>query len=120
MIYQVIKDVVSDFTLVQDSLDDNKGQETVVLENLHKSLSLDLKPIQTGKRTNSVYVKHFGSSISSRTVMGVSDNQSSHVWKKKGSVTMESGQLAELFRLRPELSEYIYMEIKNAKLTELN
>jgi predicted secreted protein len=69
------------------------------------------------RRTNSVYVKHFGNAVSSRTVFNY-DNGPSQVWKRKGMVSMDSSQIAELFRLRPELSEYVYMEIQNARLSE--
>lgn len=84
-----------------------------------------MKPANTSsattgvRRTNSVYVKHFGNAVSSRTVFNY-DNAPSQVWKRKGMVTMDSSQIAELFRLRPELSEYVFMEIQNSRLSEEN
>ena len=98
-----------------------------VMDSLHKALTQ--KPTSAasategpqGRRTNSVYVKHFGNSVNSRTVFNHYDNLSkkSQLWKRQGTVTLDGNQIAELFRLRPELSEYCFMEIENAQLSDL-
>ena len=93
-----------------------------VLQSLHGALTVKSSATPTNatsgvRRTNSVYVKHFGNAVASRTVFNY-DNEPSQVWKRKGMVTMDSSQIAELFRLRPELSEYVFMEIQNARMFE--
>ncbi len=91
-----------------------------VLQSLHGALTVKqnapANATSTGvRRTNSVYVKHFGNAVASRTVFNY-DNAPSQVWKRKGMVSMDSSQIAELFRLRPELSEYVFMEIQNVRM----
>jgi predicted secreted protein len=98
-----------------------------VLDSVQKSLTMKTSVgeeetiTQPGRRSNSVYVQHFGNSVGSRVVYNHYDKAvaKDNRWKSKGSVTIDGAQLAELFRLRPELSEYIHMEIQNARLSTL-
>lgn len=110
-------------TQVPDSIFDPTGDNTV-LESLQRSVTLT--PAATasqGRRTNSVYIQHFGNVLAHRSALHVSNPEptsTSNAWRRKGTVQMEGYHLAELFRLRPELSEFIFMEIQNAKLSTPN
>ena len=98
-----------------DKMDDN-----VIIESLQRSVTLTPAATATqGRRTNSVYVQHFGTVLAHRSARHFSNPDQSaanNAWKHKGMVQLEGNDLAELFRQRPELSEFIYMEIENAKI----
>ena len=138
---QVIKNVVSDGTSAPTAVKEEPhvqakpsiesqpatNHELSVLDDLQKSLSMKpagTAPLSEGprsRRTNSIYVKHFGNAVGTRQVFNHYEtvNKPSQLWKKQGSVSMDAAQIAELFRLRPELSEYCLMEIQNAQLSDI-
>ena len=42
------------------------------------------------------------------------------VTKPTGPLVLQGAHLAQLFRLKPELTEYLYLEIQNMKLDDLS
>ena len=110
-------------TQVSESAFD-KTEDSLVLDSLQKSVVLT--PAATasqGKRTNSVYVQHFGTVLAHRSAQHIhlpDAPTASNAWRRKGMVQLEGRHLEELFRARPELSEFIFMEIENAKLNSSN
>ncbi len=97
---------------------DHKKDQPVenVLESLQKNLNLSTIPKASNKRTNSVLIKHFSSSFRVRNTDRIS-SQAEDGKKITGNVELDGGKLNDLLRFKPELSEFLYMEIENMKLS---
>jgi hypothetical protein len=89
-----------------------------VMEGIQKSLNLNTVPkSQHKQRTNSVFITHFSTNLKVRPSdrHGPSTNQGR---KRMGNnLILEGKKLSELLQLKPELSEFLYMEIENMKIS---
>lgn len=103
--------------LASNELDDH-----AVLESLQKNLVLESKPTAARhpRRTNSIYIKSFSHTAKSRAAtsdhtQGLYSNLSSS--NASGPVSLLDGhKLSILLQDRPELSEYLFMEIQSLKV----
>jgi len=121
--------------------------DQAIMQSLQKSLllgpsataklssSTTTTPMKASRRTNSIYITHFTDGLQSRSyaeettttttpqpvVYSAGNNGNSNRKTKKavdGVVVLTGTQLKRLLQMKPELSEYLYMEIMNMKYLE--
>jgi hypothetical protein len=89
-----------------------------VMEGIGKSLNLNTFPKSASsshKRTNSILITHFSSNHKSS--VKESNFQGPTARKRMGNnLVLDGKKLSALLSSRPELSEFLFMEIENMKL----
>lgn len=95
------------------------GKMDAVLEGVQKSLNLNTVPktAPAHRRTNSILINHFSTNLKARAVER-QHSAAPQINRRMGSnVILEGKILSQLLTLKPELAEYLYMEIENMKIS---
>jgi hypothetical protein len=108
----VNKDTVTEPSSTSEQVDS-------VMEGIGKSLNLNTLPKSAStshKRTNSILITHFSSNHKSS--VKESNFEGTTTRKRMGNNLIFDGKnLSTLLSTRPELSEFLFMEIENMKLS---
>jgi len=107
--------------VVKSVAESSEGKMDALLEGVQKSLNLNSVPktAPAHRRTNSILITHFSTNLKARAVERQQNNPThSQVNRKMGSnVILEGRILSKLLSLKPELAEYLYMEVENMKIS---
>jgi hypothetical protein len=94
----------------------NKSKVDTVFEGIQKSMNLNSVPKASHKRTNSVLITHFSTNFRARSDKVPAANSEGR--KRMGNnLVLDGKNLGELLREKPELSEFLVMEIQNMKIS---
>ena len=95
------------------------SQMESVLEGVQKSLNLGSIPKSPAshRRTNSILITHFSTNIKASNITRSTKEIRSTSNRRMGENPILEGRLLkELLEMKPELAEYLFMEIENLKL----
>lgn len=130
ILFQMLKSVVSEAgesketPVVKSVAESSEGKMDALLEGVQKSLNLNSVPktASAHRRTNSILITHFSTNLKARAVERQQNNPThSQVNRKMGSnVILEGRILSKLLSLKPELAEYLYMEVENMKISSMS
>jgi hypothetical protein len=96
----------------------NKSRVDTVFEGIQKSMNLNSVPKASHKRTNSVLITHFSTNFRARSDKVPTANANAEGRKRMGNnLVLDGKNLGELLREKPELSEFLVMEIQNMKIS---
>lgn len=99
----------------------DESDDMAVLESLQRSLVLDNKVPRGQRRTNSIYIKPFAHTAKSRAatsdhMRSLYSSSSSGGNNTSGPISVLDGHKLSLLLLeRPELAEFLYLEIMSLK-----
>lgn len=87
--------------------------------------SLNLSPTPQSRRTNSIYVTPFMSTVKAKAATNMDVTETMFATQDvmgaiQGIVELDGDKLVTLTRERPELAEYLALEIQNMKLRRRN
>lgn len=87
--------------------------------------SLNLSPTPQSRRTNSIYVTPFMSTVKAKAATNTDVTETMFATQDvmgaiQGIVDLDGDKLVTLTRERPELAEYLALEIQNMKLRHRN